>query len=177
MNPEDPANWHSLNDVYERVLAQLDAQNDRWESIDGRLRVILGLIGVVFAISSSFAARGTGGPPGEPTLLPFWVGTLLIAGLALYFTGGLIALTAYWPLTFHRPPQPADLRNEYLTTDPRITRLEIVDTILLVYPSNEHALQVKFRAYRFALVLTTMATGLFGAAVIIQLLMITRRWG
>ena len=80
-------------------------------------------------------------------------------------------------MTDRRPPQPADLRNEYLTTDPRVTRLEIVDTILLVYPSNEHALKVKFRAYRFALVLSTMATGLFGAAVIMQILMLTRRWG
>ena len=56
-DPEDPANWLSLDYVHDPVLDQLDAQNARWESADQRLRLILGLIGVVFAITSSFVSR------------------------------------------------------------------------------------------------------------------------
>jgi hypothetical protein len=48
-DPENPANWLSLDYVHDRILDQLDAQNGRWESADQRLRLILGLIGVVFA--------------------------------------------------------------------------------------------------------------------------------
>ena len=66
------------------------------------------------------------------------------------------------------------MRNQYLTTDPRHTKLETVDTILLYWGQNEQALKWKFSAFKIALVLSTIATGLFGAAVMIQLSGITR---
>jgi hypothetical protein len=50
-DPEDPRSWLSLDYVHDRVLEQLKAQNDRWEAADSRLRLILGLIGVVFAVT------------------------------------------------------------------------------------------------------------------------------
>jgi hypothetical protein len=181
-DPENPANWLSLEYVHDRVLDQLDAQNARWESADQRLRLILGLIGVVFAITSSFVSRAVAsvsspfGPSIEPLFLPFWVGTPLIAGVALYLLAGLIAVVAYWPLKFWRPPEPRLLRDQYLTTDPRLTELETVDTVLLYWEQNEQALNWKLRAFKFAVVMSTIATGLFGAAVIIQLVGITRAW-
>ena len=93
--------------------------------------------------------------------------------MGVYLVAGLLAVRAYWPLKFYRPPEPVDLRNEYLTTDPRVTKLEIIDTILLYWDENERALQRKFHTFKIAVVLTTIATGLFGAAVIIQLFAIT----
>lgn len=186
VDPENPDSWLSLDVVYDRVLAQLDAQSERWESADGRLRLILGLIGVVFAITSSFVTRAVAASPAAPAasspsiaellFLPFFVGAPLIAGTSLYLAAGLLSVCAYWPLRFYRPPEPLDLRNEYLTTDPRVTKLEIIDTILLYWDRNEMALQWKFRAFKVAVVLTTIATGLFGSAVIIQLLVTTRAW-
>jgi hypothetical protein len=177
-DPEDPSTWLSLDVVYDRVLAQLDAQSERWESADGRLRLILGLIGVVFAITSSFVTRGvtiTGaGGVAELLYLPFVVGAPLVLGMLVFLVAGLIAIVAYWPLRFERPPEPADLRDAYLTTEPRMTKLVIIDTILQAYDVNEQTLQRKLRAFKLAIVLSVIATGFFGSAVIIQLLSITR---
>lgn len=72
-NPENPANWLSLDYVHDRVLEQLDAQNDRWETADGRLRLILGLIGVVFAVTIGLVPK-TASSVSEQVTLPFWVG-------------------------------------------------------------------------------------------------------
>lgn len=79
-------------------------------------------------------------------------------------------------MKFDRPPDPDVLRNEYLTTYPCVTKLETIDSILVAYVHNEAVLNWKFRAFKIALVLTTIATGLFGAAAIIQLLLVTRGW-
>jgi hypothetical protein len=175
-NPENPSNWLSIAYVHDRVLEQLVAQNDRWEAADGRLRLILGLISVVFAVTIGLVPK-TASSASDQVYLPFWVGAPAVAAAAVFLAAGLIAVRAYWPMEFDRPPAPDALRNEYLTTDPRITTLENVDSILVAYARNEVVLNFKFRAIKMALILTTIATGLFGAAAIIQLLLVTRGWG
>jgi hypothetical protein len=112
----------------------------------------------------------------EQTLVPFVVGVPAIVAVAIFLLAGLITVVAWWPLEFDRPPAPDDLRSEYLTTDPRETKLETVDTILVAYAKNERVLDRKFRAFKIALVLTTIATALFGAAAMIQLALVTRAW-
>lgn len=177
-DPEHPASWLSLDYVHERVLEQLKAQNDRWEAADGRLRLILGLIGVVFAVTIGLIPKPTSAQSStEQSLLPFLVGAPAFLAVATFLVAGLIAVVAWWPLEFDRPPAPDDLRSEYLTTDPRETKLETIDTILVAYANNERVLEWKFRAFKVALVLTSIATGLFGAAAMIQLLLVTRSWG
>jgi hypothetical protein len=174
-NPENPANWLSLDYVHDRILEQLDAQNARWEAADGRLRLILGLISVVFAVTIGLVPK-TASAATEQVYLPFWVGAPPIAATGVFLTAGLIAVSAYWPMKFSRPPAPDELRDKYLTTDPSITKLETIDTILLAYSRNEVVLTFKFLAFKIAVILTTVATGLFGGAAIIQLLLVTRGW-
>jgi hypothetical protein len=126
----------------------------------------------------SWAVASVSSPVGasvEPLYLPFWVGTPLVVGVGLYLLAGLIAVVAYWPLKFWRPPEPFLLR-DHVTTDSRLTKLEAVDTILDYWRQNEQALKWKFRMFKMAMVLSIIATGLFGAAVIIQLIAITRAW-
>jgi len=55
-----------------------------------------------------------------------------------------------------------------------VTKLETIDTMLVAYATNEVVLNQKFRAFKIALALTTIATALFGAAAIIQLALVTR---
>src|SRR5437870_9429394 len=101
---EDPANWVGLDYVHDRVLAQLKHQSQLWEAADGRLRLVLGIIGIVFAVTLGLLPRGNitvqtevGTPSTAPILLPFWVGVLAIGGLVLFAVAGGIAGVAYWP--------------------------------------------------------------------------------
>jgi hypothetical protein len=95
-NPENPANWLSVAYVHDRVLEQLVAQNDRWEAADGRLRLILGLISVVFAVTIGLVPK-TASSASDQVYLPFWVGAPAVAAAAVFLIAGLIAVRAYWP--------------------------------------------------------------------------------
>lgn len=178
-DPENPASWVGLDYVHDRVLAQLEQQSRYWEDADGRLRLILGIIGVVFAVTLGLLPRGamtaqaeSGAAVSTPLLLPFWVGLLAIVGLALFAGAGLIALIGFWPRSFNGPPAPAYLR-KYLMTDERETRLFVLDRMIDAYTANNVWLDRKILAFRWALVIAAIATTALGASVIIQLAQFT----
>lgn len=180
-DPESPDAWLSLEYVHEQVLAQLAAQSDTWDVVDGRLRLILGFIGIVFAAAVGLQ-RGPSpavaqGVAIEPPLLPFWVGALTIGAVFVYLAAGAIVAWVYWPTNFDRPPRPSSLRDQYLTTDPRETRLIVVDSIIEAYNRNESVLARKTFAFKVAFVLTSLATALMGSAVTAQIALQTRAWG
>jgi hypothetical protein len=160
---DDPANWLSLDYVHEQVQAQLKAQEVIWEAVDGRLRLILGVIGIVFAAAAAFQRAAGGGP-----LLPFWVGAGVSLAVSLFLLAAIIAGVSYWPYDFDRPPQPHRLRERYLTTDPREVMLAVVDTILVAYTNNAAVIERKNLAFKRAFVLTATATALLGIALAIQ---------
>jgi hypothetical protein len=173
-DPEDPATWVGLDYVHDRVLAQLDQQSKLWEEADARLRLVLGIIGIVFAVTLGLLPRGTA--VGGPLLLPFFVGVLAIVGLVLFAVAGLIAVVAYWPRDFNRPPAPASLR-KYITTNEREIKLTVVDEMLDAYDENAAWLGRKFLAFRWALAIGGLATAVLGGSVIIELAEVTRAWG
>jgi hypothetical protein len=181
--PEDPASWIGLDYIHDRVLAQLDQQSKLWEQADGRLRLILGVIGIVFAATLGLLPRGTltlaaanGSVSSVPVLLPFLVGASAIAGLVLFAIAGLVAVVAYWPRAFNWPPTPESLRR-YTTTREREIKLTVLDQMLDAYKNNELWLERKFVAFRLALVITALAAAALGASVIIQFAQVTRAWG
>jgi hypothetical protein len=181
-DPEDPATWVGLNYVHDRVLAQLEHQSRLWEEADGRLRLVLGIIGIVFAVTLGLLPRGsvtvqaeTGALFSGPLLLPFLVGVLAIVGLVLFAVAGLIAVVAYWPRDFNWPPAPESLR-KYITTNEREIKLTLLDEMLDAYDENGFWLGRKFLAFRWALVIAGIATAVLGASVIIELTQVTRAW-
>jgi hypothetical protein len=167
-DPENPDNWLSLDYVHERVLAQLDAQSDLWDVVDARLRLILGVIGIVFAAALGLQ-RG-------PALIPFWAGALAVAAVILFLAAGIVAAWVYWPSPFDRPPDPASLRGQYLTTDPRVSKLEVIDTAIEAYNKNQRVIDRKNFAFKVAFVLAGIATGLLGGAIIAQVAAQTTSW-
>lgn len=179
---ENPDNWFGLDYIHDRISSQLAAQSGLWEEINGRLRLILGVTGIVFAATLGLLPRGSvsvSTPQGtvtQPLFVPFAVGVCAVASMTLYFVAGLIATVAYWPRDFNWPPAPASLR-KYLTSDEREIKLTVVDEMLDAYADNEVELERKVRAFRRALAITVLATGLLGAAVIIELVTVTRPLG
>jgi|SRR5215212_8313579 len=167
----DPDTWIGLDFVFDQILAQLDAQERRWQDMDGRLRLVLGLIGVVFAAAGVFA-RGTG----SASLLPFRVG--LVAGIAvgLYLVAGAAVVWAYHAKAFDRPPNPSDLR-DYMTTDTREAKREVLDTIVLAYTENERIIAMKQKWSRLAYGVTAVATAALGMALIMQIAVQTSPFG
>ena len=83
---------------------------------------------------------------------------------------------AYWPTWFDQPPKPSVLRYEFLTTDPRETKLSVIGTILEAYSRNEAEIAKKNRAFKIAFVLSGVGTALMGGAVIAQVVLQTRPW-
>jgi hypothetical protein len=182
-DPENPANWVGLNYVHDQVAAQLKEQSDLWEEADNRLRLILGVIGIVFAVTLGLIPRGTvsvpsaeGGAATVPQLLPFFVGVPAIVGLVLFGVAGVVALVAYWPRDFNLPPAPDSLR-KYITSNEREIKLTVLDEMLDAYEANKVWLGRKFLAFRWALIITGIATAALGAGVIIQLAQVTRAFG
>jgi hypothetical protein len=179
--PENPDNWIGLDYVHDTVASQLKQQADLWEEANGRLRLVLGVSGLVFAATLGLLPRGTitvtttQGATSQLILLPFWVGALAVAGLALFFIAGLIATIAYWPRDFNWPPAPSSLR-KYLTTDAREIKLTAVDEMLEAYAKNEVELDRKVLAVRRSLGISVFATALLGSALIIDVLIYTTSW-
>jgi hypothetical protein len=58
-DPEDPSSWVGIDFILERLDTQLTTQAKLWEEADGRLRTILGVIGIVFAATLGLLPRGT----------------------------------------------------------------------------------------------------------------------
>jgi len=168
-DPNDPENWIGLDFIFEQTVAQLDAQERRWQDMDGRLRLVLGLIGVVFAAAGVFA-RGTGS-----ALLPFWVGLTADVAVGLYLVAGAVVAWAYHAQNFDRPPNPLALR-EYMTTDPREAKRELLDLIVLAYADNERIIMMKQWWSRVAFGITALATGALGVALIMQVAAQTTPW-
>lgn len=181
-DPENPDNWVGLDYVHDTAVSQLKQQADLWAEANGRLRLVLGVSGLVFAAALGLLPRGTitvttaEGPVSQLVLVPFWVGACAIFGLALFFVAGLIATIAYWPRDFNWPPAPSSLR-KYLTTDSREIKLIVLDEILAAYASNEVELDRKVQAVQQSLAISVLATALLGAALIIDVFAYTRSWG
>jgi hypothetical protein len=178
-DPEDPASWIGLDYVHDLVLATLQQQLQLWEEADGRLRLILGVIGIVFVVTLGLLPRGTvtiaaenGVTTSVPVLLPFAVGALAIAGLGLFALAGLVAVVAYWPRGFNWPPAPRSLR-KYISTNERQIKLTVLHQMFDAYESNDVWLKRKSLAFRFALVIAVIATAVLGMSVMIQLAQLT----
>lgn len=162
---EDPGNWLSLDYVHDQVQSQLEAQSELWDVVDGRLRLILGVIGIVFAASATFQR---GASQAGAALIPFGIGLAVIVAVALFLAAATIVAFAYWPQKFNRPPDPLDLRSRWLTTDPSEVKLIVVDSMLDAYNDNEAVIEAKNRAFKRAFVVTAVAIALMGLALVGQ---------
>src|SRR4051812_30801793 len=80
---EDPDNWLSLDFIMEQATGQLKQQWDIWNLVDGRLRLILALVGIVFAAVLGFQ-RG-------PTQLSQTVVALIHLADLCFVTAALVA--------------------------------------------------------------------------------------
>jgi len=165
LDPDDPAGWLSLDYVHDQIQRQLEAQSDLWDEVDGRLRLILGVIGIVFAASATFQRQVTAGGTAQ---IPFVVGSLVALAVVCFLIAGAIVAIAYWPQKFDRPPDPVGLRDRWLTADPRRVKLIVTDSIRDAYNENEDVIKRKNQAFKVAFVLTAVATGMLGVALITQ---------
>jgi hypothetical protein len=161
VDPDDPESWLSLDYIHDQVAEKLKQQYEALNVIDGRLRLILGVIGIIFA-----AALGL---QRSPAPIPFWVGVLAIAAMTMFLVAGILAARRYPSLDFDWPPQPESLREEFLLADPREAKLAVVDTAIDAYNQNRNILATKIWAFNVAFALTAVATVLMGLAVIAQL--------
>jgi hypothetical protein len=127
----------------------MERQSDAWDLIDGRLRLILGVVGIIFAAVLGFQ-RGA-------SQLEHHVALLVNTAVMLFLLAGLIAGAAYWPGDFNWPPDPDEFRR-WITTDPRKVKFYLVDTLVIRgYNRNKVWMLWKGRAFRASYVLTVVA--------------------
>jgi hypothetical protein len=167
LDPNDPASWQSLDYIHDQVQTQLNVQSGIWDAVDGRLRLILGVITIVFAAAGALFQRSSWQAGGAP--LPFSVGAATIVAVLLFLGAAAMVAWAYRPTDFDRPPKPGELRDLYLTTDPRRVKLTVIDSILDAYTGNEAVIKRKNRAFKWAFSLTAAGTGLLGLALMTQI--------
>lgn len=160
-DPDDPDSWLGLDYVHDQTLEKLKAQYETWNLVDGRLRLVLGVIGIIFAAALRLQ-RAT-------APIPFLVGVIAILAMALFLVAGILVACYYASLDFDRPPQPKILLDEYLFVDEREAKMAVIDTSIKAYDKNQDILAKKVRAFNLAFVLTAVATVLMGLAVITQI--------
>lgn len=176
-----------LDYIHERVLAELDAQESRWRDIDDRLRLILGVIGIVLAVGAGFVrssmpaflpSPAPGSAPATIIFLPFWVGTSVIVAVILYLIAGGMVAWAYQFQGFDRPIRPARM-GQYLLRDgmeAREAKEYVVGTIIQAYSLNQDIINAKVAWFNRAFLLTGVATGVLGTGVVAQLAFLTIPW-
>ncbi len=101
--------------------------------------------------------------------IPFLIRLAVGCAVVLFLVAGGIVAVAYWPQKFNRPPDPIDLRERWLTTDPRLVKLVVIDSIREAYNDNEDVIERKNGAFKIAFGLTAVATGLMGLALVAQI--------
>jgi hypothetical protein len=153
--------WASIDVIYELALREQDAQIAAWEEADGRLRLLLGFIGVIFA-----GALGVLGNLKPEAWLARPFAGLAICALVLT---GLLVFQAYRPRRLHRPPNIQELRINYLTRSPAETKREIIDQLLQVYNLNQDVIAEKLRIYDRAQSLFFGSIVLLAIAILIRL--------
>jgi hypothetical protein len=161
-DPTDPDNWKSLDYIEGVVQNKIDKQNDLWDVIDGRLRLILGVIGIVFAAVLGFQ-RG-------PSQLDFLVAFMAVISVLLFLAAAIAAAIVYWPMDFIWPPNPQALRDDYLTTDVRDTKLDVIDRIVYRYNTNGLAIERKVTGFRIAFTLSAMAILALAVALVVHII-------
>lgn len=160
-DPDDPKNWISLDYIEQVAQAQMARQVAEWDLIDGRLRLILGVVGIVFAAVLGFQ-RG-------PSLLESAVGFLAQVAVVAFLAAGIVAVVGFWPRDFNWPPDPRDLY-EYLTTEPYRTKKDLIDSMIFRgYNQNELKLRRKVRIFQVAFLLTTVAVVVLAGALILHI--------
>ena len=132
-----------------------------------RLRLILGVITIVFAAAGALFQRSSWQAGGAP--LPFTVGAATVVAVLLFLGAAAIVAWAYRPAEFDRPPKPAELRDLYLTTDPRRVKLIVIDSILEAYTGNEAVIQQEESGLQAPHSdLRQRGTGFLGVALMVQ---------
>jgi hypothetical protein len=163
-----PSTWKSLDLIYNEVTKKLEQQSDNWGRLDDRLRWILGVIGIVFAAALTLRAATPSG--GTPVPVPWWVAVPAVLAVVVFLVAAGIVAWAYQIADFHRPPHPVSLRDQYLLSDPRQSKLDIVDSINAAYNKNALVIEKKADAFTKAFWVSALATLLLGLAVVGQVL-------
>lgn len=133
-----PDEWPSIGVVYERALREMDIQIKEWEDADNRLKLLLGFIGVVLSLVLSATTN--------LAAAQWLVRGGAVLAVALLLVAASLALWAYRPQPFRRPPAILGLRTEFLTRTEAETKLAIVDELLHAYAPNREAINKKVRA-------------------------------
>lgn len=156
-DPNDPNNWVSLDYIEQVIQDRMERQSDAWDLVDGRLRLILGVVGIIFAAVLGFQ-RGA-------SQLEYHVALLVNLAVVLFLAAGVIAAVAYWPGEFNWPPEPEDFR-QYITTDPRLVKRQLIDSMVYRgYNRNKVYMLWKGRAFRASYTLAVLAILALAAAL------------
>lgn len=129
--------------------------------VDGRLRLLLGFIGVIFALALNFVS--------EFGLLDLAVRSLIMLALVLLIFAAIVAGVAFVPRPFERPPTPSTLFQDYLPIEPTETRFDVVATMVQAYNENAEVIDGRLRLFKAAFALLGFAVLLLGIAIIVQL--------
>lgn len=155
-----PEALQSLDLVAAHVERQLDVQWELWDSVDVRLRLLLGLAGAILVATSAFVA-------GADELNVFSRG-LLIASVVVMLLASAVTGLAWLPREFDRPPKPETLRQRYLNRPGTDLQLAVVDSMVKAYNNNEKKIDEKLGAFRNSIRILAIGVLLFASVAIIE---------
>ncbi len=151
----------SLEVIASMVETQLDLQWALWDSVDTRIRLLLGFSAAVFLATLALLNRGRDFADASTYLLAVAISLLIVSTV--------VAGLAWLPREFDRPPKPSALRDNYLATHPVATKLAVLDTMIEAYNDNEKTIDEKLVAFRRAALSLSVAVLLIAIAVIVEL--------
>lgn len=136
----------SLDILVEHVQGVRAQQLQHFDALDSKAGILLGFAGAIIALS----------PGGEPVLLNL--------GRTAAVLSSFFALATFWPRSF---PVTAvfELREHYLASEERFTKLALLDTQIDMARSSRPIIDAKAGRLRVSMVALGVAAGLTAAGV------------
>lgn len=135
------ARFPSLELIAEAVATDQAAQLRHFESLDTKAGIVLGFAGVLVALGTGSQAE------------------LGIVALIVGAAAALFALLAFVPRSYP-VLELRKTRDRYLPSDPRFTKLHVIDTRIAIVEETSRLLMRKARWLKAAILMLALATGI-----------------
>lgn len=148
-NGSDETEYASLEVIRAELDLRLTEQDRRGAAFDNRAGIVVGFSGALIGLSAPASN---------------WVN---LAAMSVAVVAAFAAARSMWP-RLGGAIDPRIMRNTYLTTEPRETRLRLLDTRILLFEQDQARLELKGKWVKWSAQVLAVAILVAGAGAMVD---------